>query len=87
MKVLSLAIFTSERHKREASQWVIFGLSSSRKLYQLGTNRDQKTIEKYIIEATEFKYDLRIDLGFKKPDPARNNKLSEASGCLRSVST
>ena len=53
----------------------------------MGTNRDQKTIEKYIIEATEFKYDLRIDLGFKKPDPARNNKLSEASGCLRSVST
>ena len=79
-------LFTSERHKREASQWMAFGLSS-RKLYQLGTNRDQKTIEKYIIEATEFKYDLRIDLGFKKPDPARNNKLSEASGCLRSVST
>ena len=44
-----------------------FGLSS-RKLYQIGINRDRKTIETKIIGATEFKYELRIELGFKKPD-------------------
>ena len=41
---------------------------SSRKLYQIGINRDQKTIETKIIEANEFKYELRSELGFKKPD-------------------
>ena len=52
--------------------------SSSRKLYQIGINRDQNTIETKIIEATEFKYELRSDLGFKKPDfkkPNFKNKI------------
>ena len=42
--------------------------SPSRKLYQLGINKDQKTIETLVIEATEFKYEVRSDLGFKKQD-------------------
>ena len=37
-------------------------------LYQIGAIKGQEDTGTQVIEATEFKYELRSDLGFKKPD-------------------
>ena len=55
--------FYEQRHKRKASQWVIFGLLSV--FIKYSNIEARRTL---VIKATEFKFELRSDLGFKKPD-------------------
>ena len=68
--------FYEREPQREASQWMVFGLLLPGN-YQLGINKDQKTIETLVIEATEFKYEVRSDLGFKKPDCLAHRSLEK----------
>ena len=50
-------------------------------------NKGQEDTGTQVIEASEFKYEVRSYLGFKKPAPPSNNQLTEASGGQRSVLT
>ena len=57
---------------KPAGQWMIFVLSFflSVKICQTEHYRGQRSTGTSVIEANEFKYEVRSDLGFKKPDTA-----------------
>ena len=56
--------------ERVNGSYLAFSSSSSVKICQIEHYRGQRSTGTSVIEANEFKYEVRSDLGFKKPDTA-----------------